>query len=557
MGLLANNGKYYAATSFGQRQRQSRITVAQNPFEDNVTFIAATQVSNRLWLYETAQFTSMHETSDHVYVFAREPAFEVDAGNAVVYSRAIRVCKTDVGIMEDSIVAGDIPRWQTYQKLRMKCSHGSPNLAYDYNEMKSTQVYVPVTSNTSNADPTIYATFSSAANGPKGAAICKFSFSSMTNIFESGEYLVKEDTNVWKTMGPAQFACPGSPGRQRTNTEATNNLLMANSLDANTLYTIEGEEYTQIAVDVYWYRQMEYEVLYVGTDSGKVWANIRVAGVNLIQHQIFTPVDGQAKPITHLLLDKSLPNEVRKLYVATRNYISELTLGNCTGYKSCTECLESNDPYCVWLDNTHQCHNKLTNHPILGSIETVRRNDVAGICRVPVSTPQPSPTVQSSTSVAVSRSSAIPISSTVFVRPPVQTVTLPPRGSLGTRPPTSLPIGGTVGIAIGALFAGLAIGMVLCLVGLLVKRMLTKAESTEPVMTHHSSNISNGGTHNADVENVFVVPPGVPEEWHDDVIKELPTLSKKAGGRAKKGRGRTESTRWLKESESDTPPSPP
>ena len=564
IGLLADNGNYYASTIFQRHQQRSRIAVAHNPLEANASFIAATQENNRLWLFETARFVSMLETDTHIYVFAREPAFEIDNGNSMMVSRVVRICKTDSGIMEGSFQPGDIARWRTYQKLTLKCSHGS-SLAFEYNELTAVHVYNPT-----NGEPVVYATFSAPTNGPQGSAICKFSFSALTTIFESGMFYVKEP-NEWVQVNSAQFACPGGPiGEQRENKDALRNLLMFTAAESSALYRLQGDEYTQIAADGYRYGGVDYEVIFVGKEKGEVWTIVRRNGTDLNRYKLFTPMT-RMKPITHLQLDTTLANEIRRLFVATEDLLSELTLGNCSRYESCSECMESNDPYCVWLNNTQQCHNKLTNYsPIVGALETVEpRNStqLAAICKTP---PTTRPTTQPvSTTVGSTRKPTdSPSPSPSRYIAPTQSIFT---GGIATKAPvSSFPAGGSAGIAVAGVIIGLIIGTLGCFVGLVVKRVLTGEKSSDPavILNHNHQHITraNGNSihnnNNTSIEiqsssnnidydrRVSLTLPA--EDLDDDVIADLPTNNKKAN-KWPVPRGRTPSTRWLRESESDLP----
>ena len=563
IGLLSENGNYYASTIFQRHQQISRIAVAQNPLQFNATFIAATQENNRLWLYETARFVSMLETDTHIYVFAREPAFEINNGNSMMVSRVVRVCKTDTGIIEGSFQPGDIARWRTYQKLTLKCTHGAP-FAFEYNELSAVHVHTP-----SNGQAVVYATFSAPSNGPKGSAICRFSFSALNTIFESGMFYVKMP-GMWVQENSAQFACPGGPSNeQRENVDALNNLLMFTPAESSALYRIQGDEYTQIVTDGYQYGGDNYEVIFVGKGRGEVWTMVRRNGIELNQYKLFTPMTDQ-KPITHLQLDTSLANEIRRLFVATEDLLLELTLGNCSRYESCTECMESIDPYCVWLNNTQQCHNKLTNYsPIIGAFETVEPRNatfLTGICgsgTPHTTTPTTQPAVSSTVSTGRPTDSPSPSRSQYIL--PTQSINL---GSVA--PVNSFPAGGSAGIAVAGVIIGLVIGSLGCLVGLVVKRVLTNEKpSAEPDVPNRSraqsngsiihNNSSNNNTTSIEIQNtnnceerpVSMTMPT--EELDDDVIADLPTNNNKKANKWPVPRGRTPSTRWLRESESDLP----
>lgn len=80
-------------------------------------------------------FVSSYDIGNFFYFFFRENAMEYDCGQ-IVYSRAARVCKNDIGgrfLLEDT--------WTTFMKARLNCSRPG-EIPFYYNELQST-FYLP------------------------------------------------------------------------------------------------------------------------------------------------------------------------------------------------------------------------------------------------------------------------------------------------------------------------------------------------------------------------------------------------------------------------------
>ncbi|XP_011403136.1 PREDICTED: semaphorin-5B-like [Amphimedon queenslandica] len=175
-----------------------------------------------------------------------------------------------------------------------------------------------------------------------------------------------------------------------------------------------------------------------------------------------------------------------------------------------------------------------------------------------------------------------PVTSTLHA-PTVQ----PTIGSVGT---TTMPsVGEMVGGVIGGLLVGFIIGSIICFVGLAVKRKLMKPEAvstnetsnggstvTERRPRHRQGSVGHytitvdlpgGGQEEIkvieeeDTGNENLSPPSpsvvvIDSELEDDVITDLPIPGVSSNHKNKRGvsgrdRGRTESTRWLRASESE------
>lgn len=172
--------------------------------QENDTSFTLSTAQNNQWL-NAPIFVSAYEHGEHVYFFMSEPALEMQ--QQVRYSRAVRICKTDEGIITDH--EGDI--FRTFQKARMVCTvqGSSGSIPFYYNDLASTFLDTDV----------LYGTFNSPINGPAGGAICKFSFDSsqdgsITKVFDDGNYLIQDNSatsgqNDWVKSVRTPFSCPG------------------------------------------------------------------------------------------------------------------------------------------------------------------------------------------------------------------------------------------------------------------------------------------------------------------------------------------------------------
>ena len=638
IGLLATNGKFYTGSVFGKILRRNKVAISLGPLHGDVNFPVATLDTNPLWILQDSntKFISMYEIRDHIYIFFKESAYEVNVGRSVVYSRVIRICKSDVGIDD---IQQTIRRFQTFQKIRIACPHSdtsSSALPYYYNDITSTYLYWPEGSDL----PYLYATFTSPVNAPEGSALCKFSFDeadtqNLVKGFTEGIYYeFNETTLVMQKRG--DFSCPGAAsGTQRTEDLAKKDQLavgIALPIGENAVLTSDGETYIHTAVDVFMYNNTKHEVIYITTDDGHIKAFIRKSGESSkLLFNVFMPTKSSSdNSITQLILAISNDTKARRLYATTNSLLVDISFGNCSKYGSCISCLESKDPYCAWQRN--ECVNKLSTPYALG--QTVEATNppvnIPNFCGVSNSsdvivthstvmstiiTPSEMSTtssisyvtsttsthVFSTTTSITSKSTQIPtFSSTVTstVRPtphdmstsiksttattglPILTPT-PSVGGFGTLT-SKPPIVEIVGALAGGLLLGFVVGLIVCCIGLRIKHTLMK--DTTPVHntnadrhTHSNGSVgqykisvmfpegsatSSPTTSNEEEPQFEKRPPSSIsptaldiEQLEDDVISDLPTNISPMKGHGNKWsvpRGRTESTRWLRASESES-----
>ena len=608
IGLLGSNGRFYTGTNFGRFRTSFRISVALHPLRFNRSFDINTHSSSPIWFsISSTDFVSIYEIGDYIYVFLNEPAEEVDEGNSITYARVVRFCKSDPGFL-----IGNIPPvlFSTFQKVRITCPYSQHKSAPTFYYDRITSTYLNW-QNDSTPSPTLYATFSSSINGPEGTAVCKISFDpnvsgNINSMFDSDteiEYYVTGSSTLAKETENA-FVCPGKSGRQRSETESQRHQLLVGAVESSAILARDGQTFTSIVVDMFKYNNTVYEAVYVGTKDGRIVTSVFSNGELLMT---LNDIKLSNKPVMEMLLSISNETKIRRIYTSTEGLVADVTRGNCSRYMTCMECLESHDLYCSWQNGS--CINKLLSkaqeamNPTLNYCDPPSSANSTSISMVSVSSSSNIP----SKSVRTTTTTTVPITSTknVVYSTPIVTVTRttsvttkphtstlytptvrPTIGSVGTA--TMPSVGEMIGGVIGGLLVGFILGSIICFVGLVVKRKLMK---TEAVSTNETSNggstvtgrrprhrqgsvghytitvdLPGGGKEEVkvieeDTGNGNLSPPSpsvvvIDSELEDDVITDLPIPGASSNHRNRKpvssrDRGRTESTRWLRASESE------
>ena len=390
--VLASNGRFFSATNFEAYLPQRTIGMAPRALEADSSFSIKAPTSDPLW-FKQPVFVSTYEIGDYIYYLIKEAAYEVDMGDTVIYSRAIRICKDEEGI---SYSSNRDTMFRTFQKARMTCSFtsGRGSIPYYYNNLQSTFLWESTDEN-GQTRHILYAIFASQVNGPKGSAICKFSFDStqegsLTKVFENGDYLVpvtpdSSDQILWERTVPGAFSCPGSVR------DPQNHQLVASpvtAMEPEPLHVISGETLNKITVDVIQYRGQTQEVIYFSTENGQIKQVVRIAGDEL--KYVHTILDAE-NIVSNLIVHKNT-DQSRYLYATTDDRILSITRGNCAQYDGCFACLDSGDAYCGW-DNG-RCVNKIsTDSPTLTQSFSADENTIIQLCgsRPPRPTPSPPP----------------------------------------------------------------------------------------------------------------------------------------------------------------------
>lgn len=465
VALLASNGRFFSATVFEPFQTQRRtIGMATGPLTGDSLFHVAAPTSDPLW-FNRPEFISTYEIGEHIYFFIQEPAYEVDDGESVVYSRAIRICKNDNGQIPG--ISSGTTDFLTYQKARMRCSYSGQrgSIPYNYDNLESTSLW----NGTGNQSLTLYGVFSSPDNGPEGGAICKFSFDetvegSLTKVFEDGDYTVRvtqQNQQVWITEQPGPFSCPGTTGMQRTVEQASRYQLVASSVEAmdpEPLHVVSGKKLDKIAVDVIMFDGSLQEIMYFTTESGEIRQAVHVVGSGS-SSQVDHVIQSIGGAVSYLSVHRG-NRETRQVYVTTEDTIMTISRGECTQYQSCFECLDSRDAYCGWVPGMNKCMNKLTDtaQSISGLIEahSVSEGTIVSTCGARPVTQNPPPVVPTVTCPLPPRPNGDP-AATNAICPPESV-------GLSNGEKTDMDIPTIVGATVGAFVLGVPVGAFVCFI---------------------------------------------------------------------------------------------
>ncbi|KAG8201715.1 hypothetical protein JTE90_012778 [Oedothorax gibbosus] len=343
-------------------------TVAQFTGADPLIYREPLRTEQFNWKHLNApNFVSSVHHDEFVYFFFRETAVEyINCGKAV-YSRVARVCTKDKGGPHKFR-----NRWTSFLKARLNCSMPG-EFPFYFNEIQSTS---NVVTGKYGAKETqlIYAVFTTPPNSISGSAVCAFSLEDIFHAF-NGPFKGQDDINAnWLPVATTKVPEP-RPGMcvndSRTLPEVTVNFIEGNSLMDRAvpafwnhpvvLHSVFQYRFTQITVDpqIETADEKHYDVLYVGTDNGKVLKCLnagsasssgRVLPVVLEEYQVF----GVGAPITNLMVHHT-PNDA-KLVVVSKEEIKTIPLHNCDHYaKTCSECVSLQDPYCAWDKTRNVC----------------------------------------------------------------------------------------------------------------------------------------------------------------------------------------------------------
>lgn len=506
ISLVASNGYYFSGTTFNEVTNQGSIGMARNALNGDKTFVT-TSSTIPTWINNgDPAFISTYEMNGCVYFFLTEQAAETS--NTEIYSRVVRICTNDTTI--------DTFGFRTFQKARILCTNApyQSSLAYSYDELKATVL----------SNGTLYGAFSSAANGPKGAAICKFPFDGISTAFGTGKYLVLPPSGAnWQEQVEPPFSCPGT---SRTLGQIANNVLLLNpvqSLGSTPLLQVLGTAFTAIAADSFFSFGRDYDVLYYALEGGGIEQLIITGGASY--RSPLTAAASKGYETRELILRKA--NNMRQLYATTTVGVDMYTLGNCSMYANCFTCLELMDPYCVWNISGEVCVSRLGIGRYSNSLVeafTLNSTAIFGICGVENYTS----TVTSPVHVAPIGPAATCTNATVF--------------GVGQLPASSsVPAGVVAGAAIGGFSVGIPIGVVLCAVALMIKRMFY----TDNVFSSRSDGCGEGG-----VSKNSNIPPacktgGTPDSVckHDNVDRDNSAMidadSGASGGSSSSGHTRS------------------
>ncbi|XP_076860035.1 sema domain, immunoglobulin domain (Ig), short basic domain, secreted, (semaphorin) 3H isoform X1 [Brachyhypopomus gauderio] len=323
------------------------------------------------WLQE-AEFVhvalmkeSDNEEDDKVYMFFTERAQEAEGPvGKVLYSRVARVCKNDIGGQRSLV-----NKWSTFQKARLVCSVPGPGgIQTHFDQLQD----IFIQYGKDKKSPLIYGLFTTTSDVLNGSAVCVYRMQDIIRAFKGNFYHREGPQYKWEEFTgrvpyPRPGTCPSSTyGSFRSTREYPDDVIFfsrTHPLMQEVVLPVEGRpllirvgvhyKLTRLVVDRVEAVDGQYDVLFIGTDSGLVLKSINLRKENG-QYQEVTleqlHVFKHRSPITAMTLSK----KKQWLFVGSAEGVSQLALFQCDLYgQACAECCIARDPYCTW--DGHAC----------------------------------------------------------------------------------------------------------------------------------------------------------------------------------------------------------
>ncbi|NWI40989.1 SEM4B protein, partial [Picathartes gymnocephalus] len=371
------------------RSQESRIALKT---ENSLNWLQDPAFVGSAYLRESLPVGNPEGDDDKVYFFFSETGKEFDYFENTIVSRIARVCKGDQG--GERVLQR---RWTTFLKAQLLCSH--PEDGFPFNVLQDIFVLTP--GELHWRETLFYGVFTSQWNkgGLGSSAVCAFPMRSVQRAFSGLYKEVNRETQQWYTdTGPVPDPRPGMCITSHTRHLKINSslqmpdrvlnfikdhFLMDSPVRSQPLLLQSHQRYQQIGVHRAQGLHGTYDVLFLGTDDGRLHKAVRVNhGVHIIEEIHLFP-DGQ--PILQLLLDQDqagararghwgaqptwgsgtetwegrgvqeptpltpvclLPQGL--VYAATYTAVAQVPFANCSLYRSCGECVLARDPFCAW-----------------------------------------------------------------------------------------------------------------------------------------------------------------------------------------------------------------
>ncbi|RZB39945.1 semaphorin-1a [Asbolus verrucosus] len=309
-------------------------------------------------------FVSSLQYDDYIFFFYRETAVEYMNCGKVIYSRVARVCKDDKGGPHQSR-----DRWTSFLKARLNCSIPGEYPFY-FDEIQSTSELVEGKYNSEENNRIIYGVLTTPINAIGGSAICAYRMDDILRVFE-GSFKHQESINSNWLPVPENMVPTPRPGQcvrdSRILPDKNVNFIKTHSLMEEAVPAFFGKpilvrvsfqyRFTAITVhaQVKTINNQYFDVLYIGTDDGKVLKAVNVpngdtAKAIVISENTVLPHGAAVKQLK--LSDYS---SYGKVVVVGRDEVRLATLNHCASITRCSECVELQDPHCAWDAKQNSC----------------------------------------------------------------------------------------------------------------------------------------------------------------------------------------------------------
>ncbi|KAL2299741.1 hypothetical protein Nmel_012586 [Mimus melanotis] len=381
--FMGSSAAFFRTWVHGAEQSYIRTEQNQDHWLHEPTFVGA---------YAIPDTYNPHD--DKVYIFFCETA--VEAGQwerRHIHARVARVCKNDVGGKRSLI-----NRWSTFLKARLVCSIPGPQGTETHFDQLE-DVFLLRTRDPQN--PLVFGLFTVSSLGSgggcahtwdigspvlphsgvfSGSAVCIYSMAAVRAAF-SGPFAHKEGFDYrWveykgRVPYPRPGTCPSEtydPLLQSTKDfpDELMSFMRSHQLMWEPVYP-QGRQPVLLRVNVpYRLRRLlvhrldtesrDYDVLFLGTDDGKVLKVALASGVSrpeVISLEEISVTKVQAarvaprgEMVPSPILDMKLsPKRQQELFVSSTHGLLQLSLYRCELYgRTCTDCCLARDPYCTW-----------------------------------------------------------------------------------------------------------------------------------------------------------------------------------------------------------------
>ncbi|XP_067161393.1 semaphorin-4B [Apteryx mantelli] len=374
------------------RSQESRISLKT---ENSLNWLQDPVFVGSAYLRESLPPGNPEGDDDKVYFFFSETGKEFDYFENTIVSRIARVCKGDLG--GERVLQR---RWTTFLKAQLLCSH--PDDGFPFNVLQDIFVLTP--GEPRWRETLFYGVFTSqwSKGGLGSSAVCAFPMRSVQKAFAGLYKEVNRETQQWYTdTSPVPEPRPGTCITSHTRHLKINSslqmpdrvlnfikdhFLMDSAVRSQPLLLQSHVRYQQIGVHRAQGLHGTYDVLFLGTDDGRLHKAVRVNHKVHIIEEIRLFRAGQ--PVLQLLLDQAQG----LVYVASYDAVAQVPFANCSLYRSCGECVLARDPFCAWSRGA--CRRAAPGprtHPQLWA-QDVEEADTERLCRL-ANASQPRPRV--------------------------------------------------------------------------------------------------------------------------------------------------------------------
>ncbi|GJQ66987.1 hypothetical protein Trydic_g21919 [Trypoxylus dichotomus] len=335
-------------------------------------------------------FVSSIPFGEYVFFFYRETAVEYINCGKVIYSRVARVCKNDKG---GPYKFSD--RWTSFLKTRLNCSVPGEYPFY-FDEIQSTTDIISGKYGFDDEMQVIYGTLTTPSNAIGGSAICAYSMKDILAAFE-GTFKHQETMNSNWLPIPEDKLPEERPGKcvrdSRVLPENIVNFVKTHSLMENAVPALFGKpilirvsqeyRFTAIAVEpqVETLNGDKYDILYVGTDDGKVLKVVNIVTASqakaiVLSENVILPNNAPVKQL------KIIPGSSGNIIVVGRDEVRLANLNHCSQMSTCKDCLTLQDPHCAWDYHNAVCENIDNITSRLSFVQDIKHGDEER-CRIP------------------------------------------------------------------------------------------------------------------------------------------------------------------------------